>query len=73
MSTQIVIEKSIPIPPRKSVFPFSKLEVGDSFEVSLTSTTANSVRACASAYAKRHGVSFSCRINEGKIRVWRTA
>lgn len=75
MSQTITIEKSIPLPPSnrdRVVYPFGSLEVGDSFKVSLDDRTANSVRACASAYAKRHGITLSCRISGDHIRVWRT-
>lgn len=70
------IEKSIPIPATRKpneVYPFQELEVGDSFFVPFTVSNPGSVRACASAYAKRHSVKLVCKKVEDGMRVWRTA
>lgn len=65
------IDKKIPIPnisrPKRSKYPWAKLQVGDSVLV----VTDDAVRA-AYAFAKRHGVTFICRRDEtGAARVWR--
>lgn len=72
------IDKGVPYPKKRkptSRFPFQDMEVGDSFF--LTKDDANTVRAVASIFARRHGITLTVRNTteqgvEGK-RVWRTA
>lgn len=72
------VDKSVPIPKsgRNSVYPFATLEVGDSFFIPLEpydEKKATSIRACASTFAKRRGVTFTCKRVDGGLRVWRTS
>jgi hypothetical protein len=63
------IEKGIPF-QKRSIYPFSDMEVGDSFEV--PEADGRKVRQAASIYAVNHGIKFSCRIQKSRaIRVWR--
>lgn len=66
------IEHGVPIPPTKtSRYPFAEMAVGDSF--GSAEEPANTVRACAIAYAKKHhGKKFIVRSVEGGCRCWRT-
>lgn len=70
------IDKDVELPStgRSSVYPFSKMEVGDSFLVATDDKRrAASLRACASTYAKKNSVKFTCKQVDGGVRVWRTA
>lgn len=70
------IEKSVPIQEIKppNYYPFSQLEVGDSFLVpDADKKKIASVRACASTFAKKSGRKLVCKKAEGGVRVWRTA
>jgi hypothetical protein len=46
------------------------MAVGDSFKVPFDK--ANTVKAAASQYAKRHGVTFTTRRLTSGLRIWRT-
>lgn len=66
------IEKNIPVPCRevrggikKNIFPFAKMEVGDSFCFEYREIIV--ARSCASYYGKSHKMKF---ISRGD-RVWR--
>jgi len=65
----IPIEKAVPICQK---YPFSKMEIGDSFVVDGKERFV--VRAAAYEYARRYGVKFKTRAIKGeeKTRVWRT-
>jgi hypothetical protein len=67
------IEKNIPIGyANKPMYPFDKMEVGDSFFVKGDKKKANSVGVAVSGYKKRTpGVYFTCRVSNEGIRVWR--
>lgn len=70
------IEKSVPVPALSTRihYPFSQLEVGDSFLVpEADKKKAASVRACASSFAKKNGWKLTCKQSDGGLRVWRTA
>ena len=70
------IDKSVPIPPPREMFPFAEMkEVGDSFFI--PRRDANSLRGALQGAKKRHGFKFTSRsVREGGVdgvRVWRTA
>lgn len=68
----IEIEKNIPTPKKRSKwqkYPFSEMEVGDSFLVGIEKR--NSISTTINHHKKRHGGDFTCRSVEGGIRVWR--
>lgn len=70
-----VIEKGIPVPDsscgRKPVYPFSAMQVGDSFLVA--SGHFDKVRTAASNYGRRNGLKFATRKGDAGVRVWRVA
>lgn len=67
------IEKNVPIEMKTPIlekYPFSKMEVGDSFAVEGQERFV--VRAAAYAFAQRHGFKFKTRaVSDNKTRVWR--
>jgi len=71
----IKIDKRVAIPPdgkgRKSKYPFSSMQVGDSFEVS--DVKKNTLLGAAKAWASRHNKKavFTIRHHEGTTRIWR--
>lgn len=73
--SMIDIEKGVPMPNFLGGtgyrYPWSKMEVGDSFFV--TDRTSTSVSGSATAAAKRGHGKFRCRTVEGGVRVWRVA
>lgn len=72
---EIKIEKGIPVPETRGVlakYPFSSMEVGDSFFVAASDTgDLSHVRSAASWNAKRHEMKFCTRTVDGGVRVWR--
>lgn len=74
----IAIDKKVPIPTvrlgRKLIYPFDKMEVGDSFEVA-DFAERNTVASAARSWAKRNKkkMEFQTAATEnGKFRIWRT-
>lgn len=68
------IEKNIRIPTGTALdrFPFSEMEIGDSFFVPTAELSENSVRSYVSRYGKdRTDVAFKTATIEGGVRVWR--
>ena len=68
-SDRIVIEKGVPLPPRRgpvSKYPFAEMEVGDSFV-----TDIMSIRGTAKQAAARYGKKFTVRRVAEGFRVWR--
>jgi hypothetical protein len=67
-----VIRKDVPVPPSGCMYPFSLMEVNDSFEV-----TENrlSVSVAAAQFAKRHGKKFKTKTDKatGVTTIWRIA
>lgn len=62
------IEKGIELPQR---FPFSKMEVGDSFAVP-ADIKKTIISTSASVYGRRNGKKFSVRKDAlGQLRCWR--
>lgn len=67
------IEKGIPTPPRRStkkIYPFSEMEVGDSFLAE-----KRTVGRAAIGFAKHHknGWKFALRKDGDGFRIWRIA
>lgn len=56
---------------RRPVYPFSQMEIGDSFAV-LTGELEK-VRSAASNFKKRHGKTFCVQKHGDGHRCWRTA
>lgn len=76
------IEKNIPVPSgdsrgRPNLYPWSQMEVGDSFAVPVsTEDKASKRRRLASGarrYAKGRDIKFTVRTLPGLLRVWRIA
>lgn len=67
------IEKGIPVPRnvRKGNYPYSEMEVGDSFFVSNEVASAEAVRNSASLYGRKFGKRFTVSLCSGGVRVWR--
>lgn len=68
------IQKNIPIPAkkpqgRKQVYPFARMEVGDSFVVPLSKS--KSLASSINKYAKSLGMKFTRRVLGKEVRVWR--
>ena len=83
--TDIKIEKNVPVPSgagrgRNPLYPFTDMEIGDSFALPLVaeaggSTATNRVNQAASQHSRRHGAKFTVRTlrDEGIVRCWRVA
>lgn len=72
--TVFTIDKDVPIPTGTALdrFPFSKMEIGDSFFVPKDDISENTVRAYVSRYSKdRDDVAYKVGVVEGGVRVWR--
>jgi hypothetical protein len=82
----IPVEKGIPLPPRRVgrvsnpgkgrgaevVYPWDKMEVGDSFRTH-PRHTRSAIQSAAYGFGCRLGRDFSLReMDDGTIRVWRT-
>jgi hypothetical protein len=69
--TDIKIEKNVPMPEARgeTIYPFSDMEVGDSFFV--PGRTPNQMQNSASHWRKKNGWKFTtARENDG-TRIWR--
>lgn len=68
--SDIVIEKNVPAPPstRRNKYPFSQMEVGDSF---FTTEQKNVVRSAANWHSIKNHTKFRTRIEGDGLRVWR--
>jgi len=86
MMFEIVIEKNVPLPERirssSDEFPYSRMEVGDSFAVPVppdeayhTGVYAARVRGTVCAWGKKHGAKFTVLLvdQKTKVRIWRVA
>jgi hypothetical protein len=71
---EIPIQSDVPIPPPgNKLYPWAKMEVGDSFAVPLS--FGDRVKSAAWYYGKKHGVKFrTAQVIEGDslvVRIWR--
>lgn len=64
----IEVDKEIPLPGSKSIYPYSKMEVGDSF---LATCKCNPI-SIAKRWGKPRGIDFTSRKEDGGWRLWRT-
>lgn len=71
----VPIDKGVPIPPdgecfrRRYTYPWADLQIGDSFLM----PDASSGSAQAYTRGLRDGRTYTTRLVEGGLRVWRTA
>lgn len=69
----IKIEKSIPLPDKRSLnnnkYPYKEMDVGDSFIVS-GKKVAN-ISSSSRYWHRKTGFTFICRTVEGGVRIWR--
>jgi len=78
--TELQIENGIPIPTlntrgRKGIYPFKKMEIGQSFFVESNGnilTTRSRVCAAIGRAQKLLGWRFTYKSNSEGVRVWRT-
>jgi hypothetical protein len=63
----IKIEKNVPMPSRAK-YPLGQMEIGDSFFVPGGTQTK-----ITGAFNPHHPKKFSCRTQDGGVRVWRVA
>jgi hypothetical protein len=73
---KIKIEKGVDMPKhrtRSAKYPFSTMEIGDSFFIKSDSPTheRGRISAAATAHAKRHGGRFSTQVFDAGVRTWR--
>ena len=71
-----VIVNSVPIPVHayNREYPFSEMEIGDSFRTRPTRTAFENTRYASIRYGLRHNMRFASRWNDGKDpRLWRIA
>lgn len=72
----IEIQKNIIMVPKtpKHEFPFSEMEVGDSFAVPYSTKMVSVLRSYACRFGQMNGKTFSVRVikDEDVIRAWRT-
>lgn len=82
MTQQFIVEKNVPLPtPRapRNIYPFAKMEIGDSFLVPILKedmkTKRSRITAAVTNGQKGTGHKFTSRYleAEGGIRVWRFA
>jgi hypothetical protein len=65
------VEKGVPMPVAESKYPFSEMEIGDSFAVDWK--VHNNARQAAWYYASRNKPwGFKTKRMNGKLRIWRT-
>ena len=74
----IKIDKHVPLPGMRAVYPFSEMEVGDSFAVPISKkNTRQIIYSSGSYYKKRYNSAFGIKtktVTENGVdvfRVWR--
>lgn len=71
----IKIDKKVPIPTkrsgRKSIYPFSDMKIGDSFEIKINDRTAVGNAARQWAQREGNGYKFTTSAVGDKVRIWR--
>jgi len=69
------INKNIPIPPihvgKYPLYPFGRMEIGDSILVRGDRRKIDSAKAASRAYGKRHGMRFRTMQVDTGVRIWR--
>lgn len=67
----VEISKDVPLPPPRRRYPYSEMEVGESFLIA----EGNLQVVCNANYraGKRLNRKFIARREEGGVRVWRTS
>lgn len=84
MAEDIEIDRDVPLPAgapaaggRPEIYPWRKMEVGDSFLYPMGTDAPKVVSRVAAKRAhdagRRSGRKFSCRREAGGVRIWRTA
>lgn len=69
-SDEFKVEKGVPLPPPRAIYPWSEMEVGDSFFVD-DPRMRDLVRRAAAWERRRSGKRFTVRKVRGGLRVWR--
>lgn len=64
----IEVDKETPLPSAKAIYPYAKMEVGDSF---LATCRCNPI-SIAKRWGKPRGIDFTSRKEDGGWRLWRT-
>ena len=75
----IEIEKGVPLSPKRGfegVYPFPRMDVGDSFLVTVAPDEVaykvrNRIASAAHAWGRAHDAKFATRIIQAGVRVWR--
>lgn len=78
MKTTPKIEKGIPIVPRgkrgrKTVYPFSDMEVGDSVFYAETGYGLTLAKSASYAHGRAYGKKFATHRGDGGMRIWRVS
>lgn len=69
-----IIESDIPMPEGRSAYPFSQMEVGQSFFMPCEEKDAKRIAGNARNAARRFpDRKFTSRVMENGVRVWRVA
>lgn len=69
---EIKIESNVPIPEAKYKWPFSKLDVGQSFIAGdFSGELQRNMTSIAAYYTKKYGYKYKTRQVGKKLRVWR--
>lgn len=63
------IEKNIPLPEKRSVYPFADMKVGDSFFAEGKKT--NQLQNAAKHWVKSKGWKFTAQSTDDGARIWR--
>lgn len=71
----ITIEKNIEVPDSTDYekYPFSQMEIGDSFKIKNDKKKLSRLRGLSFYYAKKNNVKFTTRKDGDGYRIWRTA
>ena len=70
------IEKGVPLAAKRAYdhkYPFSSMEIGDSFFAPCDETARNRITTSVSYASKRYGTKYVTRKVDGGFRVWRIA
>jgi hypothetical protein len=71
----LTLKHGLPIPEttfgRSAKYPWASMEIGDSFLV--LGKMTNDLSPVANYQSKKRGTSYTCRLVDGGVRVWRVA